>query len=150
MCVAIDESMRPILSSYNPFDDAARPQHSDGRFPYVQVPSVLRGPREQRLAAIGAYRVKQYTSLLELPASRVVKVLGDRDAGTTHLSKAMLHRADRQPQLLMHTLRELGPTDRMFVAVEAVSAVVAQAARRSVEKFEELTAEMQQPGDLPR
>jgi len=58
MCVAIDESMRPILSSYNPFDDVARPQHSDGRFPYVHVPGVLRGPREQLLAAIDAYRVK--------------------------------------------------------------------------------------------
>ena len=198
MCVAIDESMRPILSSYNPFDDVARPQHSDGRFPYVHVPGVLRGPREQLLAAIDAYRVKQFTSLLDLPASRVIKVLGDRGAGKTHLSEAVLHRADRQPQLLisretenfdesmpfeeymfqllvsalnsrhpelqfrffdalagqvtrrlvMHTLRELGPTDRMFVTAPSrwkQFRLLWRGGRDVGHKFEGLAKELQHP-----
>ena len=198
MSAAIDESTRLVLSSYNPFDDVARPQHSDGRFAHVHVPAVLRGPREQLLAAIDAYRVKQFSSLLDLPASRVVKVLGDRGAGKTHLSEAILYRSDLQPQLVirretenfdesmsfeeylfqllvsalnarhpelhfrffdalaghvtrrlvMHTLRELGPTDRMFVAAPSRwrrFRLLWRGGREVGRKFEDLAGELQNP-----
>ena len=101
MSVAIDESLRPILCAYNPFDDVARPQHADGRFSQVHVPAVLRAPREQLLAAIDAYRVRRFSALVDLPASRVIKVLGHRGAGKTHLYEAVLHREDGAPQLLI-------------------------------------------------
>jgi hypothetical protein len=198
MCAAIDETTRFVLSSYNPFDDVARPQHSDGRFSHVHVPTVLRAPREQLLAAIDAYRVKQLSSLRDLPASRVVKVLGVRGAGKTHLSEAVLHRADGQHQLLisretenfdesmpfeeymfqllvtalnsrhpdyhyrffdalagqvtrklmLHTLRELGPTDRMFVSTPSRWRqfwLLWRGGRDIGRKFEDLSVELLNP-----
>lgn len=198
MSAAIDEGTRLVLSSYNPFDDVARPQHSDGRFAHIHVPSVLRGPREQLLAAIDAYRVKQFSSLLDLPASRVVKVLGDRGAGKTHLSEAILYRSDHQPQLVirretenfdegmsfeeylfqllvsalnarhpelhfrffdalaghvtrrlvLHTLRELGPTDRMFVAAPSRwrrFRLLWRGGKEVGRKFQDLAEDLQNP-----
>ena len=198
MCVEIDGSMRPVLSSYNPFDDVARPQHPDGRFPHVHVRSVLREPREQLLAAIDAYRVKQFSSLLDLPPSRVVKILGDRGAGKTHLYEAILNREDGQHQLLisrdtenfdegmpfeeymfqllmsalnshhpvhgyrffdalagqlarkllLHTLRELGPTDRLFVISPSRwqrFRLLWRGGKEIWQRFEELAEELEHP-----
>ncbi len=198
MSAAIDESMRSILCSYNPFDDVARPQHADGRFLQVHVPTVLRGPREQLLAAIEAYRVRQFSALVDLPASRVIKVLGDRGAGKTHLYEAVLHRADGAPQLLisretedydegmpfeeymfqllmtalngrhplhgyrffdalsgqvtrrllLYTLRELGPTDRMFVTGPSPwrrFRLLWRGGEEAGRKFDELATELREP-----
>lgn len=198
MSAAIDESMRPILCSYNPFDDVARPQHADGRFWQVHVPTVLRGPREQLLAAIEAYRVRQFSALVDLPASRVIKVLGDRGAGKTHLFEAVLHREDGAPQLLisretedfdegmpfeeymfqllmtalngrhpvhgyrffdalagqvtrrllLHTLRDLGATDRLFVSDPSPwrqFRLLWRGGEATKRKFDELATELREP-----
>ncbi|NLX57018.1 MAG: hypothetical protein GXY58_18070 [Planctomycetaceae bacterium] len=198
MSVAIDESLRPILCAYNPFDDVARPQHADGRFSQVHVPAVLRAPREQLLAAIDAYRVRRFSALVDLPASRVIKVLGHRGAGKTHLYEAVLHREDGAPQLLisrdtenfdegmpfeeymfqllmaalngqhpvygyrffdvlaaqvtrrllLHTVRELGPTDRMFVQCPSrwrQFRLLWRGGEESRDRFDTFAAELQPP-----
>ena len=63
---------------------------------------MLRALCEQLLAAIDAYRVRQYSSLVDLPASRVIKVLGYRGAGETDRDEVVLHREDGTAQLLIN------------------------------------------------
>ena len=206
MCGVLDESARAVLSSCNPFDDVARPQTPDGRFSQIHVPSVLREPRERLLAAINAYRVKQYSGLLDLPSSRVVKILGNRGSGKTHLYEAIVNRDDGQHQLvisretenfdegmpfeeymfqllmsalnsrhpmhgyrffdvvagqlarklLLHTLRELGPTDRLFVNPASRwqrLRLLYRGDRQVWQQFEDLAGDLERPNknpDLPQ
>lgn len=198
MCGAIDQVTRSILESCNPFDDVARPQQPDGRFRQIHVPAVLREPRERLLTAIDAYRVSQYASTTDLPASRVVKILGDRGSGKTHLYEAILYRDDGQHQLLIsryaenfdeampfeeymfqllmraltsrhplygyrffdalaaqlarkllvHTLRELGPTDRLFVTAPSSwqrIRLLWRGGKAISQRFEDLCEELAQP-----
>jgi len=85
----------------NPFASLARPQRLDDRFLDLHVPDLLAAERKLVLQVIDRYRLEEYTRANDLPATRVVSILGERGAGKTHLLQSLSYREDGKSQILV-------------------------------------------------
>jgi len=85
----------------NPFDSLARPQRLDDNFLDVHVPELLASERSLLLQIMDHYRVEEYTRTADLPATRVVMVLGERGTGKTHLLQSLSYREDGRSQIVV-------------------------------------------------
>src|SRR5262249_39592910 len=96
-----EEALNLLKGKENPFESLVRPQKGDTRFRDLDVPGLLREPRELLTAIIDSYRVKEYRSASDLKPTRVVIIRGDRGAGKTHLLRAVQYRPDDRSQILV-------------------------------------------------
>lgn len=95
------EALNRLKGKENPFESLVRPQKGDVRFRDLDVPSLLRGPREQLLHIIDSYRIEDYTGASDLRPTRVVLIRGERGSGKTHLLRSLQHRPDERSQILV-------------------------------------------------
>src|SRR5438105_1955904 len=85
----------------NPFDSLARPQRLDDRFLDVHVPELLATERRLLLEIMDHYRVEEYARTADLPATRVVLILGERGSGKTHLLQSLSYLDDGKSQIVV-------------------------------------------------
>src|SRR5260370_15104429 len=85
----------------NPFDSLVRPQRLDDHFLDVHVPELLASERKLVLQIVDYYRVEEYARMADLPATRVVLILGERGTGKTHLLQSLSYRDDGKSQIVV-------------------------------------------------
>jgi hypothetical protein len=85
----------------NPFDSLVRPQRLDDHFLDIHVPELLASERNLVLQIVDHYRVEEYTRMADLPATRVVLILGERGTGKTHLLQSLSYRDDGKSQIVV-------------------------------------------------
>lgn len=95
----VHAALDTLRGKENPFESLARPQRLDDRFLDLHVPELLAEERALLLQVIDRYRVEEYTGASDLPATRVVTVLGDRGSGKTHLLQSLSYRTDGKSQI---------------------------------------------------
>src|ERR1700730_17875854 len=98
---AAKDALDFLKGKENPFDSLARPQRLDDHFLDVHVPELLASERSLLLQIMDHDRVGEYTRTADLPATRVVLILGERGTGKTHLLQSLSYREDGKSQIVV-------------------------------------------------